>query len=78
MKQIILLVPDTIDHVIGSSRSRKVKSEDVTHDNLKRALCDRSNYHQYYYFQASDRVKVVSIVDYEEGMEHRVKKRCER
>ena len=71
MKQIILLVPDTIDHVIGSSRSRKVKSEDVTHDNLKRALCDRSNYHQYYYFQASAKVKVVSIVDYEEGMEHR-------
>ena len=71
MKQVTLIVPDTIDHVIGSSRSRKLKSEDVTHDNLKRALCDRSNYHQYYYFQASDKVKVVSIVDYEEGMEHR-------
>jgi hypothetical protein len=70
MKQIVLLVPDTIDHVIGSSRSRKVKSEDVTHDNLKRALCDRSNYHQYYYFQDSDKVKVVSIVDCdEEGIE---------
>jgi hypothetical protein len=66
MKQIVLLVPDTIDHVIGSSRSRKVKSEDVTHDNLKRALCDRSNYHQYYYFQASDKVKVISIVDCDE------------
>jgi hypothetical protein len=66
MKQITLIVPDTIDHVIGSSRSRKLKSEDVTQDNLKRALCDRSNYHQYYYFKASDKVKVVSIVDYEE------------
>ena len=66
MKQITLIVPDTIDHVIGSSRSRKLKSEDVTHNNLKKALCDRNNYHQYYYFEASDKVKVVSIVDYEE------------
>ena len=65
MKQITLIVPDTIDHVIGSSRSRKLKSENVTHNNLKKALCDRNNYHQYYYFQASDKVKVVSIVDYD-------------
>ena len=65
MKQITLIVPDTIDHVIGSSRSRKLKSEDVTLDNLKMALCDRNNYHQYYYFEASDKVKVVSIVDYD-------------
>jgi hypothetical protein len=55
MKQITLIVPDTIDHVIGSSRSRKLKPEEVTMDNLKKALCDRSNYHQYYYFQASGR-----------------------
>ena len=65
MKQITLIVPDTIDHVIGSSRSRKLKSEEVTLANLKKALCDRNNYHQYYYFQASDKVKVVSIVDYD-------------
>jgi hypothetical protein len=44
MKQITLIVPDTIDHVIGSSRSRKLKPEEVTMDNLKKALCDRSNY----------------------------------
>jgi len=65
MKQITLIVPDTIDHVIGSSRSRKLKSEEVSLDNLKKALYDRNNYHQYYYFQASDKVKVVSIVDYD-------------
>jgi hypothetical protein len=65
MKQITLIVPDTIDHVIGSSRSRKLKSEDVTMVNLKKASCDRNNYHQYYYFEASDKVKVVSIVDYD-------------
>ena len=66
MKQITLIVPDTIDHVIGSSRSRKSKPEDVTMDNLKKALCDRNNYHQYYYFEASNKVQVVSIVEYEE------------
>ena len=66
MKQITLIVPDTIDHVIGSSRGRNLKPEKVTMDNLKKALCDRNNYHQYYYFQASDKVKVVSIVDCEE------------
>ncbi len=72
MKQITLIVPDTIDHVIGSSRSRKLKSEEVTLANLKKALCDRNNYHQYYYFEASDKVSVISIVDYEEeSMEHR-------
>ncbi len=72
MKQVTLIVADTIDHVIGSSRSRKLRSEDVTLVNLKMALCDRNNYHQYYYFEASDKVKVVSIVDYEEeSMEHR-------
>jgi hypothetical protein len=66
MKQITLIVPDTIDHVIGSSRGRKLKSEEVTMDNMKKALCDRSNYHQYYYFETSDKVQVVSIVDYNE------------
>ena len=63
MKKITLIVPDTINHVIGSSRSRRSKPEDVTPDNLRKALCDRSNYHQYYYFEASDKVKVLSIAD---------------
>lgn len=63
MKKITLIVPDTIDHVIGSSRSRKTKSEEVTPDKLIKALCDRSDYHQYYCFEASDKVKVISIDD---------------
>jgi hypothetical protein len=63
MKKITLIVPDKMEHVIGSSRSRRSKSEDVTPDNLRKALCDRSNYHQYYYFKASDEVQVLSIDD---------------
>jgi hypothetical protein len=63
MKKITLIVPDTINYVIGSSRSRRSKSEDITPDNLRKALCDRSDYHQYYYFKPSDEVRVVSIDD---------------
>jgi hypothetical protein len=65
MKKITLIVPDKIDHVIGSSRQKRSKAEEVTPDNIKKALCDRKDYHQYYYFESSDRVKVVSIEDHE-------------
>jgi hypothetical protein len=50
MKKITLIVPDKIDHVIGSSRQKRSKAEEVTPDNIKKALCDRKDYHQYYYF----------------------------
>ena len=63
MKKITLIVPDKIQHVIGSSRSRIVKSKNVIPDNIKQALCDRDDYHQYFYFESPDDVKVVSIVD---------------
>ena len=66
MKKITLIVPDKIDHVIGSSHGRSSKSEDVSPDNIKKALCDRSHYHQYYYFGSSDEVSIISIVDHEE------------
>ena len=63
MKKITLIVPDKIQHVIGSSRSRRVKPEDVSPDNVIQALCDRDDYHQYFHFASPDDVKVVSIVD---------------
>jgi hypothetical protein len=66
MKKVILIVPDKIQHVIGSSRSRRVKSEKLRPANIIKALCDRDDYHQYFYFESSDDVKVVSVVDYEE------------
>ena len=66
MKKITLIVPDKIQHVIGSSRNRIVKSEEVIPENLIKALCDRNDYHQYFHFESPDDVKVVSIVDYEE------------
>jgi hypothetical protein len=66
MKKVILIVPDKIQHVIGSSRSRTVTSENLMSANIINALCDRDDYHQYFYFESPDDVKVVSIVDCEE------------
>jgi len=64
MKKVTLIVPDKIDRVIGGSRSRHCDSVDVTADNIVRALCERRDYHQYYYFEAAETVRVISIVDY--------------
>jgi hypothetical protein len=66
MKKVILIVPDEIQHVIGSSRSRRVESENLSAVKIIEALCDRDDYHQYFYFESPDEVKVVSIVDCEE------------
>jgi transcriptional regulator of met regulon len=66
VKKITLIVPDKIQHVIGSSRSRRVRSENLMSAKIINALCDRDDYHQYFYFESPDDVKVVSIVDYEE------------
>ena len=63
MKKITLIVPDKIQHVIGSSRSRRVKSENVMPENIIKALCDRDDYHQYFHFESSNDIKVVSIVN---------------
>jgi hypothetical protein len=66
MKKVTLIVPDKIERVIGGSRSRHCDSVAVTRDNIVRALCERRDYHHYYYFEASESVKVLSIVDYED------------
>jgi hypothetical protein len=66
MKKVTLIVPDKIERVIGGSRSRHCDSVHLTPDNILRALCERRDYHQYYYFEAAERVRVLSIVDYEE------------
>jgi hypothetical protein len=63
MKKITLIVPDEIEHIFGTSRSTRTESEDLTPDNLIKALCDRSDYHESYYFKFSDEVEIISIVD---------------
>ena len=61
MKKVTLMVPDRIEHFTGSRLGSRIDSEDVTPENILQALCDRSEYHQYYYFKYSDTVNVVSI-----------------
>jgi hypothetical protein len=65
MKMVTLIVPDKIERVIGASRSRRSTSVEVTPATIKDALCDRSDYHSYYYFESSDKVEVISIVECE-------------
>jgi len=66
MKKVTPMVPDKIERVIGGSRSRHCDSVNVTGDTIVRALCERRDYHQYYYFATAERVRVLSIVDYED------------
>ena len=66
MKKSTMIVPNKIQHVIGSARGSRSKDVDVTADAIKRALCDRKHYHEYVYFESSDDIEVVSIVDYTE------------
>jgi hypothetical protein len=65
VKKVILIVPAKIQRVIGSSRSRTVESENLSAVNIVKALCDRDDYHQYFYFESEEDVKVVSVLDYE-------------
>ena len=64
MKKVTLIVPDEIQHVIGSSRRIRSEPEGINPDNMKKALCDRSDYHEYYYFNSPDEVEVLSIINY--------------
>ncbi len=66
MKQITLIIPDEINHVVGSSRSARSVPVDVTPENIIKVLCARDDYHEYYCIEPSDKVQVVSIVDYED------------
>jgi hypothetical protein len=63
MKKVTLVVPDSIDVMLGSSRGAKATKKELIPENLMKVLCDRTDYHQHYYFKDSSKVKIVSIVD---------------
>ncbi len=63
MKKVIILVPDELDVVQGSSRGAKATTTEVTLGGMMKVLCDRSDYHQHHYFKDESRVKIVSIED---------------
>jgi hypothetical protein len=64
MKKVTLIVPDSIDVMIGSSRGAKRKKVDVTPGALLKVLCDRSDYHVHHYFGDPGLVKVEGIEDF--------------
>lgn len=65
MKKVTLIVPDRIDVMLGSSRGAKVTEAELVTENIMKLLCDRSDYHQHYYFKDASRVRVVSIEDHD-------------
>ena len=63
MKKVTILVPDELDVVQGSSRGASATTTEVVPESMMKVLCDRSDYHQHYYFKDESRVKILSIED---------------
>ena len=63
MKKVTIVVPDKVDVMLGSSRGGKATKKELNPVNLMKVLCDRTDYHQHYYFMDSSKVKIVSIED---------------
>ena len=62
MKQVILLVPDTIIRKLGRGTSGPEYSHlRVNEYNLKKILTRRLDYHEDYYFDNSNNIRVVKI-----------------
>jgi len=49
MKRIVLIVPDKIIHVVGTSRNSQSEEIDVNRENITRAL-EMNAYHENLYF----------------------------
>ena len=59
MKKVTLLLPDKIDHSLGTSRSIRHTDVDVTPENMIKVLC-LDDYHERYMFDEED-VQVLAI-----------------
>jgi hypothetical protein len=62
MKKVVLILPDKITRIAGTSRSVYKSEVDLTEEDLIKVLCI-DDYHSRYKFSPKD-VKVVSIEDY--------------
>lgn len=67
MKKVSLVVPDQIEHFVGSSLRSRTALEDVYSVNFKQALCDRDHYNEYYWSESPDKVEVISIEEYNDN-----------
>jgi len=68
MKKIVLIVPDAIKHLLGGSTSDSNEvSKEVTPENILNVLRRRNDYHEDFYFDELDKIKILSIENYDEN-----------
>lgn len=60
MKRVVLLLPDKITHVSGTSRFTSKTEIDLTPENMLKVLCEDVDYHESYKFSYDD-VTIVSV-----------------
>lgn len=60
MKRVVLLLPEKIIHVSGTSRFTKKTEIDLNPENLLKVLCEDVDYHETYKFSHED-VTIVAI-----------------
>ena len=62
MKKVILLLPDKVKHMFGTSRSHREIEVDLTKETLMKVLAEEVDYHERYKFSQED-VQIVSLKD---------------
>lgn len=60
MKKVILLLPDKVKHMFGTSRSHREMEVDLTKKTLMKVLAEEVDYHERYKFSKED-VQIISI-----------------
>ncbi len=62
MKKVILLLPDKVIHMFGTSRTHREMEVDLTKETLMKVLAEEVDYHERYKFSQED-VQIISLKD---------------
>ncbi len=62
MKKVVLLLPDKVIHMFGTSRSHREMEVDLTKETLMKVLAEEVDYHERYKFSQED-VQIISLKD---------------
>ena len=60
MKKVVLLLPDKVIHMFGTSRSHREMEVDLTKETLMKVLSEEVDYHERYKFSKED-IQIVSL-----------------
>ncbi|MFA9453321.1 MAG: hypothetical protein ACERK6_05330 [Candidatus Aminicenantaceae bacterium] len=60
MKKVTLILPDKVLRTLGTSRWSRTDEMDLSPESLELVLCENTDYHESYKFQAED-IKILSI-----------------